>query len=151
MSIWLTEPGDQSLDSSVPTLGPDLREAKRDGSRLIVLRSRPDEIEKAIQKSDLGLSPNNDGKLIRINIPPLTEERRKEFVKLIHKHAEEGRVAVRGIRQDANKHLDQFKKDKTLSEDEIKKNQDRIQKMTDQSIDEIKKLADHKEKEILEI
>jgi len=109
------------------------------------------EIEKAIQKSDLGLAPNNDGKLIRINIPPLTEERRKEFVKLIHKHAEEGRVAVRGIRQDANKHLDQFKKDKTLSEDEIKKNQDRIQKMTDQSIDEIKKLADHKEKEILEI
>lgn len=108
------------------------------------------DIEKAILKSDLGLNPNNDGKLIRINMPPLTEERRKEFVKLVHKHAEEGRVAVRGIRQDANKHLDQLKKDKALSEDDVKKNQNLIQKTTDQSIDEIKKLAEHKEKEILE-
>jgi ribosome recycling factor len=108
------------------------------------------EIEKAILKSDLGLNPNNDGKLIRINMPPLTEERRKEFVKLVHKHAEEGRVLVRGVRQDANKQLEQFKKDKSLPEDEIKKYQDRVQKTTDQYIDEIKKLAEHKEKEILE-
>ncbi len=106
------------------------------------------DIEKAILKSDLGLTPNNDGKLIRINMPPLTEERRKEFVKLVHKHAEEGRVVVRGVRQDANKHLDQLKK--SMPEDEIKKNQDRIQKMTDQYTDEIKKLSEHKEKEILE-
>lgn len=108
------------------------------------------DIEKGILKSDLGLNPNNDGKLIRINMPPLTEERRKEFVKLVHRYAEEGRVVVRGIRQDANKQLDQLKKEKSLPEDEVKKNQDRIQKTTDQYTDEIKKLAEHKEKEILE-
>src|SRR5208283_6124974 len=73
------------------------------------------EIEKAILKSDLGLNPNNDGKVIRINIPPLTEERRKEFVKMVHKHAEDGRVALRSIRQEANKHLDLVKKEKSHS------------------------------------
>ncbi|HET9870413.1 MAG TPA: ribosome recycling factor [bacterium] len=108
------------------------------------------DIEKALLKSDVGVTPTNDGKLIRLSMPPLTEERRKEFVKLVHRHAEEGRVGIRGIRQDANKHLDQLKKDKTLSEDEVKKGQDRIQKMTDQYTDEIKKLSEHKEKEILE-
>ncbi len=108
------------------------------------------EIEKAIQKSDLGLNPNNDGKVIRINIPPLTEERRKEFVKVVHKHAEDGRVAIRSIRQEANKHLDQLKKDKTHSDDEIKKFQDRVQKMTDAHTQEINTLREHKEKEILE-
>jgi ribosome recycling factor len=108
------------------------------------------EIEKAILKSDLGLNPNNDGKVIRINIPPLTEERRKEFVKLVHKHAEDGRVAIRSIRQDANKHLEQVKKEKTHSEDEVKKFQDRIQKMTDAHTQEITTMREHKEKEILE-
>jgi ribosome recycling factor len=108
------------------------------------------EIEKAIQKSDLGIPPNNDGKLIRLGIPPLTEERRKEFVKMAHSHAEDGRVAVRGIRQEANKGLEALKKDKALSEDEFKKFHDRIQKMTDQYTQEINALMDHKEKEILE-
>ena len=108
------------------------------------------EIEKAILKSDLGLNPNNDGKVIRINIPPLTEERRKEFVKMVHKHAEDGRVAIRSIRQDANKHLEQVKKEKTHSEDEVKKFQDRVQKMTDAFTQEINTLREHKEKEILE-
>ncbi len=108
------------------------------------------EIEKAILKSDLGLNPNNDGKVIRINIPPLTEERRKEFVKMVHKHAEDGRVAIRSIRQDANKHLEQVKKEKTHSEDEVKKFQDRVQKMTDTYTQEINTLREHKEKEILE-
>jgi ribosome recycling factor len=108
------------------------------------------EIEKAIQKSDLGLNPNNDGKIVRINIPPLTEERRKEFVKLVHKHGEDGRVAVRGIRQEANKHLDQLKKDKTITEDEYKKFHDRIQKMTDANTLDINNLCTHKEKEIME-
>ena len=108
------------------------------------------EIEKALQKSDLGISPNNDGKVIRLGIPPLTEERRKEFVKMAHKHAEDGRVAVRGIRHEANKGLEVLKKDKALSEDEYKKFHDRVQKATDQYTQEINQLAAHKEKEILE-
>src|SRR5208283_2188645 len=104
------------------------------------------EIEKAIQKSDLGIPPNNDGKLIRLSMPPLTEERRKEFVKLVHKHAEGGRVAIRSIRQDANKALDHMKKE--LAEDEFKKLLDRIQKATGLHTQEIGKLSEHKEKEI---
>jgi ribosome recycling factor len=106
------------------------------------------EIEKALQKSDLGITPNNDGKVVRLSMPPLTEERRKEFVKLVHKHAETGRVAVRGIRQEANKSLDHLKKE--IAEDDFKKFHDRIQKMTDQYIQEIGKLSEHKEKEIME-
>jgi ribosome recycling factor len=108
------------------------------------------EIEKAISKSDLGIPPNNDGKLIRLSIPPLTEERRKEFVKTIGKYAEGGRVAIRGIRQDANKALEGLKKDKAISEDEYKKFHDRIQKMTDLHTQEIADFTAHKEKEILE-
>lgn len=106
------------------------------------------EIEKAILKSDIGITPNNDGKLIRLSIPPLTEERRKDFVKLVHKHSEAGRVALRSIRQDANKALDHLKKE--IAEDEFKKMQERIQKMTDLHTQEIAKLSEHKEKEILE-
>jgi ribosome recycling factor len=107
------------------------------------------DIEKALQKSDLGISPNNDGKVIRLSIPPLTEERRKEFVKLVHKHAEGGRVAIRSIRQDANKALDHMKKE--IAEDDFKKFHERIQKMTDLYAAEIGKLSEHKEKEIMEI
>jgi ribosome recycling factor len=107
------------------------------------------EIDKALQKSDIGISPNNDGKVIRLNIPPLTEERRKEFVKMVHKFAEGGRVAIRGIRQDANKSLDHMKKE--IAEDEFKKFHDRIQKMTDLHTQEIDKISEHKEKEIMEI
>jgi ribosome recycling factor len=107
------------------------------------------EIEKALQKSDLGISPNNDGKVIRLSMPPLTEERRKEFVKLVHKHAEGGRVAIRSVRQDANKALDHMKKE--IAEDDFKKFHERIQKMTDLYTQEIGKLSEHKEKEIMEI
>ena len=107
------------------------------------------EIEKALLKSDIGINPNNDGKVIRLSMPPLTEERRKDFVKLVHKFAEGGRVAIRGIRQDANKSLDHLKKD--IAEDEFKKFHDRIQKATDLNTQEINKLSEHKEKEILEI
>jgi len=108
------------------------------------------EIEKALLKSDLGINPNNDGKVIRLNMPPLTEERRKEFVKIVHKHAEAGRVVIRSIRQDANKALDTQKKDKTISEDEYKKFHDRIQKITDANTLDINNLSEHKEKEIME-
>ncbi len=106
------------------------------------------EIEKAIFKSEIGITPNNDGKVIRLSMPPLTEERRKDFVKMVKKHAEEGKVAVRNIRQDANKALDQLKKD--IAEDEFKKLHERIQKMTDLYSQEIVKLSEHKEKEIME-
>jgi ribosome recycling factor len=106
------------------------------------------EIEKALFKSDIGITPNNDGKVIRLSMPPLTEERRKDFVKMVKKHAEDGKVAIRNIRQDSNKALDQLKKD--ISEDEFKKFHERIQKTTDANIQEVIKLSEHKEKEIME-
>jgi len=109
------------------------------------------EVERALLKSDLGINPNNDGKVIRLSMPPLTEERRKEMVKVVKKFAEEGRVAIRAIRQDANKALEVLKKDKSVGEDEIKKASDRVQKMTDSHTQEVNHLAEHKEKEILEI
>jgi ribosome recycling factor len=106
------------------------------------------EIEKAIFKSDIGITPNNDGKVIRLSMPPLTEERRKDFVKMVKKHAEDGKVAIRNIRQDSNKALDQLKKD--IGEDDFKKFHERIQKTTDANIQEVVKLSEHKEKEIME-
>jgi len=109
------------------------------------------EIEKAILKSDLGVTPNNDGKLIRIGLPPPTEERRKDLVKQVKKYAEDGRVVLRGVRQDANKALDVVKKENKLSEDDVKKAQENVQKLTDKYSHEIGLLAEHKEKEVLEI
>lgn len=108
------------------------------------------DIEKAILKSDLGLTPSNDGKLIRISIPPLTEERRKELVKLVHKTSEEYKVAVRNIRRDANELIKGFKKDGDISEDDAFKAQDEIQKITDEHIKQIDEIFKVKEKEILE-
>jgi len=108
------------------------------------------EIEKALLKSDLGLTPSNDGKLIRIAIPPLTEERRKELVKIVHKMSEEHKVAIRNIRRDANELLKGFKKDGDISEDEAFKAQDQVQKITDEHIKLIDEVFQEKEKEILE-
>jgi ribosome recycling factor len=108
------------------------------------------EIEKAILKSDLGLTPSNDGKLIRIAIPPLSEERRKELVKLVHKSCEEYKVAVRNIRRDSNELIKGFKKDGDVSEDDAFKAQDQIQKITDEYISQIEGIYKDKEKEILE-
>lgn len=109
------------------------------------------DIEKAIMKSDLGLTPMNDGKVIRINIPALTEERRKQLVKVVKKRAEEGKVAVRNIRRDANEDLKKLEKDKHLSEDDAKKEHDEIQKLTDAFIRKIDEVLEHKEKEIMEV
>ena len=109
------------------------------------------EIEKAIMKSDLGLTPMNDGKTIRINIPILTEERRKQLVKLVKKRAEESKIAVRNIRRDSNEELKKLEKDEHISEDEVKKEHDEIQKITDSFIKRIDELAEHKEKEIMEV
>jgi ribosome recycling factor len=108
------------------------------------------DIEKAILKSDIGLTPSNDGKLIRIGVPPLSEERRKELVKLVHKSCEEHKVAVRNIRRDANELIKGFKKDGDISEDDAFKAQDRIQKITDEYILKIEEVYKTKEKEILE-
>lgn len=108
-------------------------------------------IEKAIRSSDLGLNPSNDGKLIRVPIPPLTEERRKEIVKRLHHVVEDHRVAVRNIRRDANEQVKKLVKDKLISEDEEKKALDEIQKMTDNGIKQLDAAAKTKEKEILEL
>ncbi|MBN6206627.1 ribosome recycling factor [Ralstonia pickettii] len=109
------------------------------------------DIEKAIQKADLGLSPSNDGNLIRISIPALTEERRKELVKVVGKFAEESRVQVRNIRRDANDQLKALEKKSEITEDELRKLQDDVQKETDKFIAKIEQLADQKEKEIMEV
>ncbi len=108
-------------------------------------------IEKAIRTSDLGLNPANDGKIIRVPIPPLTEERRKEIVKRLHHIAEEHRVALRNIRRDANEHIKKLLKDKAISEDEDRRAHDDVQKMTDAHIQKIDAASKTKEKEILEI
>lgn len=109
------------------------------------------EIEKAILKSDLGLTPMNDGKTIRINIPILTEERRKQLVKVVRKRAEEAKVAIRNIRRDSNEELKKLEKDQHISEDEIKKEHDEIQKVTDGFIKRVDEVLGHKEKEIMEV
>jgi ribosome recycling factor len=109
------------------------------------------DIERALRESDLGLNPSNDGNLIRIPIPPLTEERRKEYVRLLHKLAEEGRVAVRQARKDANDDLKRRQKDGELSEDELRREQDEVQKLTDQYVNKIEELLKKKEAEVLEV
>jgi len=123
-------------------------------SRLIVIQpwdvSAIKEIEKAILKSDLGLTPSSDGKLIRISIPPLTEERRKELVKVVSKMCEEHKIAARNIRRDSNELLKGFKKDGDISEDDAFKAQDSVQKVTDEYINRIDEIYKNKEKEILE-
>ena len=108
-------------------------------------------VEKAIRSSDLDLNPQNDGKIIRIPIPSLTEERRKTLVKHAHKHAEDGRVAIRNVRRDVNEHLKKLLKDHTVSEDDEKHALDQIQKLTDQHIEKINEMLKKKEAEIMEV
>jgi ribosome recycling factor len=108
-------------------------------------------LEKAIRSSDLGLNPNNDGKIIRVPIPPLTEERRKEIVKHLHAKTEEHRVAVRNLRRDANENIKKLLKDKTISEDDERRALDEVQKLTDTSITKLDQASKAKEKEILEL
>jgi ribosome recycling factor len=108
-------------------------------------------VEKAIRESDLGLNPSNDGKVIRVPIPPLTEERRKEMVRLLHKLAEEARVAVRHARQEANKEIKRMQSDHEISEDDAHREMDRIQKLTDEYIGKIDHLLAAKEEEVMEV
>jgi ribosome recycling factor len=109
------------------------------------------EIEREILKSDLGLNPSNDGAMIRLPIPQLSEERRKDLVKLVHKFAEDGRVAIRNIRRDVNDNLKKMEKNHELSEDELSVELEEIQKMTDEHITQVEEIKQNKEKEVLEI
>ncbi|HYA13308.1 MAG TPA: ribosome recycling factor [Syntrophales bacterium] len=124
-------------------------------SRLIVIspwdNSIIGNIEKAIQKSDLGLMPTSDGKLIRLSIPPLTEERRKELVKVVRKLTEECKINLRNVRRDANDQLKSLKKDNDISEDEFYAYQEEVQKVTDKYIETADSIVVSKEKEIMEI
>ncbi len=108
-------------------------------------------VEKAIMKSDLGLNPINDGKIIRINIPALTEERRKELVKVAKKYTEDTKIAIRNIRREANDTLKKMKNSKDISEDDMFSGQEDIQKMTDEFVAKADKMLEDKEKEIMEI
>ena len=108
-------------------------------------------IEKAILQSDLGLNPSNDGKVIRLNIPQLTEERRRDLIKIVKKTAEEGKVALRNERRDANEQLKKQNKDGELTEDDLKRAQDEVQKITDKYIQMIDDLTSKKEKEVMEV
>ena len=124
-------------------------------ARLIVIqpyeRRLLTDIEKAIQRSDLGINPNNDGQVIRLNIPPLTEERRREMVKTLHKKLDEHKVAIRNIRRDAQDKLRDREKKKEISEDELKRSTEKLQKLTDRYVDEMDKVGKTKEQEILEV
>lgn len=108
-------------------------------------------IEKALQASELGLNPSNDGKIIRVPIPALTEERRKEYVRLLNRMTEEGRVAVRQARKDANDAIKQRQKDGEISEDEARREQDAIQKLTDRYIQQMEEILKNKEAEVMEV
>jgi len=109
------------------------------------------DIEKAIQSSDLGLNPNNDGKAIHLNLPPLNEERRRELVKHVHHRLEEARVAVRNIRRDSHNDMREFEKEKLISEDDLNRGEGDLQKLTDKFVEDINQMGKNKEKEILEV
>jgi ribosome recycling factor len=109
------------------------------------------DVERAILASDLGLTPNNDGKSIHLNLPPLNEERRRDLVKVVHARMEDGRVAVRNVRRDAQNDMRDFEKEKMISEDELKRGEEDLQKLTDRFVEEINKHGQEKEKEIMEV
>jgi ribosome recycling factor len=124
-------------------------------ARLLVIqpwdRKLLTDIEKAIQRSDLGINPNNDGQVIRLAVPALNEERRREMVKVVHKKLDEHKVAIRNIRRDIQDKLRDREKKKEISEDELKRSTERLQKLTDRFIDEMDKVGKTKELEILEV
>jgi len=123
--------------------------------RLLVIqaydRNAVPAMEKAILSSDLGLTPSNDGAVIRLSFPPLTEERRKELIKLAHDRGEEGRVSVRNVRRHAKETLERLEREHAISEDDLRRSEKELQRLTDQYIGEIEELLGHKEKELREI
>lgn len=124
-------------------------------ARLLVVtpfdKSAISEIEKAIQKADLGLAPSSDGSVVRLNIPALTEDRRRELTKVVGKYAEESRIQIRNIRREANDELRKLEKNGDLTEDELRTNEDRVQKETDKYINEVEETVKAKEAEIMEV
>jgi ribosome recycling factor len=108
-------------------------------------------VEKAILASDLGLTPNSDGKQIRLNLPALTEERRRDLVKIVHNRLEECRIAVRNVRRDLHNDMRDFEKEKLISEDDLKRGEDELQKITDRMVEDINEHGHRKEKEIMEV
>ncbi len=124
-------------------------------ARLIVIQpwdiSSIGAIEKAIQKSELGIPPSNDGKVIRLSVPPLTKERRAELVKVVHKLTEEGRVAIRAVRREANESIKQAQKNNNVAEDECFKAQEDVQKLTDKCINDLEAFSKKKENDIMEV
>ncbi len=114
-------------------------------------RSLMKDIEKAIREADLGFNPSNDGQIIRIPVPALTEERRREYVRLLHKLAEEARVAIRHVRKEANDEVKHRQKDEGLSEDDVRREQAEVQKLTDQYIAKVDEILKHKEAEVMEV
>lgn len=123
--------------------------------RLLVIqpfdRGAMSAMERAIMASDLGLTPSSDGNVIRLNFPPLTEERRRELIKLARDRAEEGRVAVRNVRRHAKETLERLERDHAISEDDLRRSEKELQRLTDQHVSEIDVLLEHKEKELLEV
>ena len=109
------------------------------------------DIRKAIETSDIGVTPNVDGGIIRLSLPPLNEERRKELVKLVHKRAEDGRIAVRNIRKDAHNHIQHSQRDGKVTEDEGRRGNEQVQKLTDKFVADVDGLVQNKEKEIMEV
>lgn len=109
------------------------------------------EIEKAIRISDLGVNPNSDGKVIHLNLPPLTEDRRRDLVKHMHHRLEEARIAVRNIRRDLHNDIREYEKEKLITEDDLKRGEEDLQKTTDKFIEEIARLGQNKEKDIMEV
>ncbi|MFH1134966.1 MAG: ribosome recycling factor [Pseudomonadota bacterium] len=146
--------GIRALYYGVPTPLSQMASISAPEARLLLIQpwdvQAIGEIEKGILKSELGLNPMNDGKIIRISIPPLSEERRRELVKVVKKMAEENKVAVRNVRRDANEMIKDLKKEKEISEDEQFKAQDDVQKVTDDYIKKVDERIEAKEKEIME-
>jgi ribosome recycling factor len=108
-------------------------------------------MEKAIQSSDLGITPSNDGNLIRLSFPPLTEERRRDLIKVVHQRAEEARVAVRNVRRHSKEEMERLERDHTISEDDLRRGEKELQKLTDQFVAEVDDASAHKEQELLEV
>jgi ribosome recycling factor len=108
-------------------------------------------VEKAIRNSDLGLNPSNDGVVIRLAFPPLTEERRKDLIKLVHHRAEEARVAVRNVRRHSKEEMERLEHDHAISQDDLHRAEQRLQKLTDQFVAEMDQLLEHKEQDLMEV
>jgi len=141
--------------AGVPTVLNQLAGISAPEAGLLVIqpwdRSSISSIEKAILKAELGLNPSNDGNIIRISVPPLSEERRQELIKVVHKRVEERRITIRSLRHEALNELKKLEKDKEISQDELKRTQDQLQKLTDRFMSNIEQIGKDKEKELIEV